>query len=88
MACAPPPTIIGCARQRHHDRFPASIRLGADVRRAAEVVCVSDVGQLMVVDHNGAFVRSLSEEELVGRGERAGTELPAALRGALDAVGA
>jgi predicted transcriptional regulator len=45
--------------------FPAYIRLGADIRRAAEVVCVSEVGQLMVVDHDDAFVGSLSEEDLV-----------------------
>jgi hypothetical protein len=35
--------------------FPAFIRLGADIRRAAEVVCVSEVGRLMVVDHGGAI---------------------------------
>jgi predicted transcriptional regulator len=45
--------------------FPAFIRLGADIRRAAEVVCVSEVGQLMVIDHDGTFVGSLSEEDLV-----------------------
>jgi predicted transcriptional regulator len=45
--------------------FPAYIRLGEDIRRAAEVVCVSEVGQLMVVDHDGTFVGSLSEEDLV-----------------------
>ncbi len=45
--------------------YPAFIRLGADIRRAAEIVCVSEVGQLMVVDHDGAFVGSLSEEDLV-----------------------
>jgi CBS domain-containing protein len=45
--------------------FPAFVRLGADIRRAAEVVSVSEVGQLMVVDHDGAFVGSLSEEDLV-----------------------
>jgi CBS domain-containing protein len=45
--------------------FPAFIRLGADIRRAAEIVCVSEVGQLMVVDHDGTFVGSLSEEDLV-----------------------
>lgn len=45
--------------------FPAFIRLGEDIRRAAEVVCVSEVGQLMVLDHDGTFVGSLSEEDLV-----------------------
>ncbi len=45
--------------------FPAYIRLGATIRRAAEVVSVSEVGQLMVLDHDGRFVGSLSEEDLV-----------------------
>jgi CBS domain-containing protein len=45
--------------------FPAYVRLGADVRRAAEVVCVSEVGHLMVIDADGAFVGTLSEEDLV-----------------------
>ena len=45
--------------------FPAYIRLGATIRRAAEVVSVSEVGHLMVLDHDGGFVGSLSEEDLV-----------------------
>jgi CBS domain-containing protein len=45
--------------------FPAYIRLGATIRRAAEVVSVSEVGQLMVLDHDDQFVGSLSEEDLV-----------------------
>jgi CBS domain-containing protein len=45
--------------------FPAYIRLGATMRRAAEVVSVSEVGQLMVLDHDGRFVGSLSEEDMV-----------------------
>jgi CBS domain-containing protein len=45
--------------------FPAYIRLGSTIRRAAEVVSVSEVGQLMVLDHDGRFVGSLSEEDLV-----------------------
>ncbi|GAB1817843.1 CBS domain-containing protein [Herbidospora sp. RD11066] len=45
--------------------FPAHIRLGATIRRAAEVVSVSEVGQLMVVDHDGRFVGTLAEEDLV-----------------------
>jgi len=40
--------------------FPAYIRLGSTIRRAAEVVSVSEVGQLMVLDHDGRFVGSLS----------------------------
>ena len=45
--------------------FPAYIRLGSTIRRAAEMVSVSEVGQLMVLDHDGRFVGSLSEEDLV-----------------------
>ena len=45
--------------------YPAFIRAGSDVRRAAELLCVSEVGQLMVVDHEGRFVGALSEEDLV-----------------------
>ena len=45
--------------------FPAYIRLGATIRRAAEMVSVSEVGQLMVLDHDGRFVGSLSEEDVV-----------------------
>ncbi|WP_433606000.1 CBS domain-containing protein [Dactylosporangium sp. CA-139114] len=45
--------------------FPAYIRLGATIRRAAEVISVSEVGQLMVLDHDGRFVGTLSEEDLV-----------------------
>lgn len=45
--------------------FPAFVRIGADIRRAAEMISVSEVGQLMVVDHDGGFVGALSEEDLV-----------------------
>ncbi len=45
--------------------YPAFIRAGSDVRRAAELLCVSEVGQLMVVDHEGRFVGALAEEDLV-----------------------
>ncbi|GAA3455388.1 CBS domain-containing protein [Dactylosporangium matsuzakiense] len=45
--------------------FPAYIRLGSSIRRAAEVISVSEVGQLMVLDHDGRFIGSLSEEDLV-----------------------
>lgn len=45
--------------------FPAHIRLGATIRRAAEVISVSEVGVLLVLDHDGRFVGSLSEEDLV-----------------------
>jgi CBS domain-containing protein len=45
--------------------FPAYIRLGATIRRAAEMVSVSEVGHLMVLDHDSRFVGSLSEEDVV-----------------------
>lgn len=45
--------------------FPAFVRIGVDIRRAAEMISVSEVGQLMVVDHDGGFVGALSEEDLV-----------------------
>ncbi|MET7420127.1 CBS domain-containing protein [Dactylosporangium sp. NPDC005555] len=45
--------------------YPAYVRLGATIRRAAEVVSVSEVGHLMVLDHDGKFVGSVSEEDLV-----------------------
>jgi CBS domain-containing protein len=45
--------------------FPAYIRLGATIRRAAEMISVSEVGHLMVLDHDGRFAGSLSEEDVV-----------------------
>lgn len=45
--------------------FPAYVRLGTTIRRAAEVISVSEVGRLMVLDHDGRFAGSLSEEDLV-----------------------
>ena len=45
--------------------FPAYLRLGATIRRAAEMLSVSEVGHLMVLDHDDRFVGSLSEEDVV-----------------------
>ena len=45
--------------------FPSYIRLGASIRRAAEMLSVSEVGHLMVLDHDSRFVGSLSEEDVV-----------------------
>jgi CBS domain-containing protein len=45
--------------------FPAYIRLGATIRRAAEMISVSEVGHSMVLDHDGRFAGSLSEEDVV-----------------------
>lgn len=45
--------------------FPAYVRVGMDIRRAAEMISVSEVSHLMVVDHDDRFVGSLSEDDLV-----------------------
>ncbi len=45
--------------------YPAYIRVGADIRRAAEMISVSEVSHLMVVDHDDRFVGALSEDDLV-----------------------
>lgn len=45
--------------------YPAYVRTGTDVRRAAEIISVSEVGRLMVLDHDDAFVGALSEEDLL-----------------------
>ena len=46
-------------------RFPPTIRLGSDLRRAAEMIGASEVGQLMVLDHDGRFAGVLSEGDVV-----------------------
>jgi CBS domain-containing protein len=45
--------------------YPAYIRMGADIRRAAEIISVSEVSHLMVLDHDDTFVGALSEDDLV-----------------------
>lgn len=45
--------------------YPAQIRMGADIRRAAEIISVSEVTHLMVLDHEDAFVGVLSEGDLI-----------------------
>lgn len=45
--------------------YPAYVRVGADLRRAAEMISISEVGQLMVIDHDDRFVGTLSEGDLV-----------------------
>ena len=45
--------------------YPAYIRVGADIRRAAEIISVSEVSHLMVLDHDDTFVGALSEDDLV-----------------------
>jgi len=46
-------------------RYPAFVRLGEDVRRAAELIGVSEVGHLVVLDHEGRYVGALAEADLV-----------------------
>jgi CBS domain-containing protein len=45
--------------------YPAYIRVGADIRRAAEIISVSEVSHLMVLDHDDTFVGALSEDDLM-----------------------
>lgn len=45
--------------------YPAQIRMGADIRRAAELTSVSEVAHLMVLDHDDMFVGVLSEGDLI-----------------------
>jgi predicted transcriptional regulator len=46
-------------------KFPVYIRLGADIRRAAEILSISAVGDLMVLDYDNQFVGVLSESDLL-----------------------
>ena len=46
-------------------RYPACIHLGTDIRRAAELVSVSQISELMVLDHDDDFVGALSEGDLI-----------------------
>lgn len=45
--------------------YPVYIRMGADIRRAAEIISISEVSDLMVVDHEHTFVGVLSEGDLI-----------------------
>src|SRR5262249_43976323 len=45
--------------------FPAFVRLGATIRRAAGVGGGAEVGQVTVLEPDGRFIGSLSEEALV-----------------------
>ena len=65
-------------------RFPATVRLGADLHRAAEMIAVSEIGQLMVLDDGNRFVGILSEGDLV----RALLPDPAAIRAGGGSVAA
>jgi predicted transcriptional regulator len=46
-------------------KFPVYIHLGADIRRAAEILSISAVGDLMVMDYDNHFVGVLSESDLI-----------------------
>ena len=45
--------------------FPTYIRTGADLRRAAEIISISEISDLMVIDHDDKFVGVLSEGDLI-----------------------
>ena len=45
--------------------YPAYVRMGTDIRRAAEIISVSEVSHLMVLDHDDEFVGVLSEGDLI-----------------------
>ena len=45
--------------------YPIYIRLDADMRRAAEIISISEVSDLMVVDQANMFVGVLSEGDLI-----------------------
>ena len=54
--------------------YPAYIRMGADIRRAAEIISVSEVSHLMVLDHDDTFVGALSEDDVLTAVLEAGAE--------------
>jgi CBS domain-containing protein len=45
--------------------YPVYIRIGADMRRAAEIISISEVSDLMVIDHDNRFIGVLSEGDLI-----------------------
>ena len=45
--------------------YPVYIRIGADMRRAAEMISISEVSDLMVIDHDNTFIGVLSEGDLI-----------------------
>ena len=45
--------------------YPVYIRIGADMRRAAEMISISEVSDLMVIDHDNIFIGVLSEGDLI-----------------------
>jgi CBS domain-containing protein len=45
--------------------YPVYIRIGADIRRAAEIMSISEVSDLMVIDYDNKFIGVLSEGDLI-----------------------
>lgn len=45
--------------------YPVYIRIGADIRRAAEIISISEVSDLMVIDYDNKFIGVLSEGDLI-----------------------
>jgi CBS domain-containing protein len=45
--------------------YPAYVRIGADMRRAAEIISISEVSDLMVIDYDNKFIGVLSEGDLI-----------------------
>lgn len=45
--------------------YPVYVRIGADMRRAAEIISISEVSDLMVIDHDNQFIGVLSEGDLL-----------------------
>ena len=45
--------------------YPVYIRIGEDMRRAAEIISISEVSDLMVIDYDNKFIGVLSEGDLI-----------------------
>ena len=45
--------------------YPVYIRSDSDMRRAAEIISISEVSDLMVIDHENRFLGVLSEGDLL-----------------------
>lgn len=45
--------------------YPVYIRIGEDMRRAAEIISISEVSDLMVIDYDKKFIGVLSEGDLI-----------------------
>ena len=45
--------------------YPVYIRIGENMRRAAEIISISEVSDLMVIDYDNKFIGVLSEGDLI-----------------------